>query len=73
LSDTEQKLLEISLNSGDPTVYSREDLLSGREAWYSLGQKKTISLPAPILTLLKEFNCSLEENDRKRHHQAIPQ
>jgi len=61
LSDTEQKLLEISLNSGDPTIYSREDLLSGREAWYSLEQKRTISLPAPILTLLKEFNCSLEE------------
>jgi hypothetical protein len=61
LSDTEQKLLQISLRNGDPTIYSREDLLSGREGWYSLNQRRTVSLPAPILSLLKEFDCSLEE------------
>ncbi|MBW4532631.1 MAG: hypothetical protein KME09_01710 [Pleurocapsa minor HA4230-MV1] len=61
LSDTEQKLLNISLRHGDPTIYSREDLLSGREGWYSLNQRRTVFLPAPILTLLKEFDCSLEE------------
>jgi hypothetical protein len=61
LSDTEQKLLAISLRHGDPTIYSREDLLSGREGWYSLNQRRTVSLPAPILILLKEFDCSLEE------------
>jgi hypothetical protein len=61
LSDTEQKLLAISLRHGDPAIHSREDLLSGREGWYSLNQSRTVSLPAPILTLLKEFNCSLEE------------
>jgi hypothetical protein len=61
LSDSERKLLAISLRHGDPTIYSREDLLSGREGWYSLNQRRTVSLPAPILTLLQEFDCSLEE------------
>ncbi|NJL51800.1 MAG: hypothetical protein HC930_05445 [Hydrococcus sp. SU_1_0] len=53
--------MAISLRHDDPIVYSREDLLSGREGWYSLNQRRTVSLPAPILTLIKEFNCSLEE------------
>lgn len=61
LTDTEQKLLSISLRHGDPTVYSREHLLSGREGWYSLNQRRTVFLPAQALTLLKEFDCSLEE------------
>jgi hypothetical protein len=61
LSDSEQKLLAISLRHDDPAMKSREHLLSGREGWYSLNQRRTVSLPAPILTLLKEFDCSLEE------------
>lgn len=61
LSQTEQRLLDISIESGDRTVYSREELLSGKEGWSSLDQNRTVFLPAPILTLLKDFNCSLEE------------
>ena len=61
LSQTEQKLLDISMKSGDKTVYSVEDLLSGREGWYSLDQNREVFLSAPILILLKNFNCSLEE------------
>lgn len=61
LSQTEQKLLDISMKSGDKTVYSGEDLLSGREGWYSLDQNREVFLPAPILILLKDFNCSLVE------------
>lgn len=61
LSDSEQTLLDISLRNGDPTIYSREDLLSGKEAWYSINQRRIVSFPAPILILLKEFNCFLSE------------
>lgn len=61
LSETEQKLLDISIESGDLTIYSREELLSGKEGWYSLDQNRAVFLPAPILTLLKGFNCSLSE------------
>ena len=61
LSQTEQRLQEISIESGDPTIYSMEELLSGKEGWYSLEQNRTIKLPKAILTLLKDFNCSLPE------------
>ena len=38
-----------------------EELLSGKEGWYSLDQNRTIKLPKAILSLLKDFNCSLSE------------
>ena len=60
LSETEQKLLKISLDKGG-SVQSREELLSGKEGWYSLEQNRTVFLPAPILILLKDFECSLNE------------
>ena len=61
LTQTEQRLQEISIESGDPTIYSMEELLSGKEGWYSLDQNRTIWLPKAILSLLKDFNCSLSE------------
>lgn len=60
LSETEQKLLKISL-VGERSVQSREELLSGKEGWYSLDQNRTVFLPAPILILLNNFQCSLDE------------
>ena len=42
-------------------IYSMEELLSGKEGWYSLDQNRTIWLPKAILSLLKDFNCSLDE------------
>ena len=36
-------------------------MLSKTEGWYSLARNREVFFPAPILILLKDFNCSLTE------------
>ena len=60
LDPTSERLQQVSLNHGDKTIYSVEELLSGTEEFYSL-EFGYISLPSPFIALLKSYQCSIDE------------
>lgn len=57
---TSARLQEISIESGDRTVYSTDELMSGTEKFLSL-EFGMISLPKPFIALLQSYQCSIEE------------
>ena len=60
LDPTAQRLQQVSLDGGDRTVYSVEELMSGSSEFLSLNFG-LIRLPSPFIALLKNFDCSLDE------------
>ncbi|WP_036489168.1 hypothetical protein [Myxosarcina sp. GI1] len=60
LDPTSARLQQISLENGDRTVYSTDELMAGTEKFLSL-EFGMISLPKPFIALLQSYNCSLDE------------
>lgn len=51
IDPTARQLQQVSIDGGDRTIYSVEELMSGTEEFYSLNFGM-IKLPSPFITLL---------------------